>query len=392
LTAKKIIIIGPAYPYRGGMATFNERMAREFQQQGHAVTIYTFTLQYPSFFFPGKSQFSNDSAPENIHILRKINTINPFNWWKTGRELYRLKPELIIVRFWLPLIGPALGSILKIAKKNNHSRVIALTDNIIPHEKRPGDTPFTRYFLSACDAFVTMSHKVMNDLRKLESAKPAIQVVHPLYDNFGTPVDKTTARKKTGIPPHEAILLFFGFIRKYKGLDILLEAVHLLKNRHWQPNGAGWKLVVAGEFYEDREKYKELISRLQIDDQLILRTDFISNDEVKYYFSAADVVLQPYRDATQSGVTPLAYHFDKPMIVSNVGALPDYVPHEKAGLVAEPNPESLASAIVRYFELGEEYFILGLQKEKSRYSWSILTNEIIKLSDSLRPVDDSGRA
>jgi glycosyltransferase involved in cell wall biosynthesis len=386
LTAKKIIIIGPAYPYRGGMSTFNERMAKEFQQQGHQTSIYTFTLQYPTFFFPGKSQLSNDPPPENIQIARKINTVNPFNWWKIGWQLYRLKPDLILVRFWLPIIGPALGSILKIAKKNKHSKVIAITDNIIPHEKRPGDSPFTRYFLSACDAFVTMSDKVMDDLRKFEPTKPAIQVVHPLYDNFGASVDKTIAREKTGIPPKEAILLFFGFIRKYKGLDILLEAVQLLKNRHWQPNGGSWKLVIAGEFYEDREKYKELIRRLQIADQLILKADFISNDEVKYYFSAADVVLQPYRNATQSGVTPLAYHFDKPMIVTNVGALPDYVPHEKAGLVAEPNPESLASTIVRYFELGEEYFILGLQEEKNRYSWSVLVNEIIKLRDSLRRV------
>lgn len=384
--SKKIIIIGPAYPYRGGMSSFNERMAKEFQQQGHDVAIYTFTLQYPALFFPGKSQLSNDPPPENIQIVRKINTINPFNWWKVGRQLYRLKPDLIIVRFWLPLLGPALGSILKIARKNKHSRVLAITDNVIPHEKRTGDSPFTRYFLSACHAFVTMSDKVMTDLRKFEPTKPAIEVVHPLYDNFGSPVEKAIARKKIGIAPKEAILLFFGFIRKYKGLDILLQAVQLLKNRQWQPNGLDWKLVIAGEFYEDREKYQEQINQLEISDHLLLKTDFIPNDQVKYYFSAADVVIQPYRNATQSGVTPLAYHFDKPMIVTNVGALPDYVPHQKAGLVAEPNPESLASAIDRYFELGEEYFILGLQMEKKRYSWSVLTSEIVKLSDSLKLV------
>jgi glycosyltransferase involved in cell wall biosynthesis len=381
--SKKIVIIGPAYPYRGGMATFNERMAREFQQQGHHVTTYTFTLQYPALFFPGKSQFSDESPPKDLSILRKINSINPFNWWKTGRELYELKPDIIIVRYWLPVMGPSLGTILKKVKKNKHTRVIAITDNIVPHEKRPGDKPFTKYFLSACDAFVTMSDKVMQDLRQFETRKPAINVTHPLYDNFGEPVDKKKAKQRIGIDTNDAVLLFFGFIRNYKGLDILLESIAILKKRNWQPATSSWKLLIGGEFYEDEQKYNRLIEELDIRDKLVLKTDFIPNSEVKYYFSAADVVIQPYRNATQSGVTPLAYHFDKPMIVSNVGALPDYVPHEKAGLVTEPNSESLANTIERYFDFGEEYFILGLRSEKIKYSWPVLTEEILKLSSSL---------
>lgn len=382
--SQKIVIIGPGYPYRGGMATFNERMAREFQQQGHDIIIYTFTLQYPALFFPGKSQFSDEPAPENIHILRKINSINPFNWWKIGRELHQLKPDIIIVRYWLPVMGPALGAILKKVNKNKHTRIIAITDNIIPHEKRPGDKPFTKYFLSACDAFVTMSDKVMDDLKQFEINKPAIKVIHPLYDNFGEPVDKKTAKQQIGISANDAVLLFFGFIRKYKGLDILLEAVSILKQHNWHPSAGSWKLLIAGEFYEDEQKYQQLIDQLDIRDKLILKTSFIPNSEVKYYFSAADVVIQPYRNATQSGVTPLAYHFDKPMIVSNVGGLPDYVPHQKAGLVTEPNPKSLADCIQRYFELGEEYFILGLRSEKIKYSWAVLINEILKLSSALK--------
>jgi glycosyltransferase involved in cell wall biosynthesis len=380
---QKIIIIGPAYPYRGGLASFDERLALQFQQEGHETTIYNFTLQYPTFLFPGKSQFSDEPPPAGIKILRKVNSINPLNWWKVGRQLKKIKPDIIVVRFWLPLMGPALGTILKIVQRNKHTRIIAITDNVVPHEKRPGDKAFTRYFLSACHAFITMSDKVLADLKQFNAAGPVVKVVHPLYDNFGDPVEKAAARKRIGLTPDSAVVLFFGFIRKYKGLDILLQAVDILKKSHWQPPSGSWKLLIAGEFYEDKERYEQLINQLDIREQLLLKTDFIANNEVKYYFSAADVVIQPYRNATQSGVTPLAYHFDKPMIVTNVGALPDYVPHEKAGLVAEPNPESLAKTIQRYFELGEDYFILSLQNEKSKYSWTVLVESILKLSNAV---------
>ena len=381
---KTIIILGPAHPFRGGgITTFNERLATEFQNQGYDVTIYNFSLQYPAFLFPGKSQYSTEPAPGHLKILSKVNSINPLNWVKVGNELKELKPDLIVVRYWLPLMGPALGTILRKVKKNQHTKVIAITDNVVPHEKRPGDKPFTKYFLQPCDAFIAMSDKVMKDLKTFEPNKPAIQVAHPLYDNFGAAISREAARAALGINNSALIILFFGFIRKYKGLDILLEAVQLLKFKIQNSKFKMVKLLVAGEFYEDEKIYQQQIDALGIREMLILRTVFIPDSEVKNYFCAADVVIQPYRNATQSGVTPLAYHFEKPMIVTNVGALPDYVPHEMVGLVAEPTPASIAAAIERYFELGADHFLTQLREEKKKYSWQVLTDEIIHLAENV---------
>jgi glycosyltransferase involved in cell wall biosynthesis len=376
-----VIIIGPAHPLRGGLATFDQRLANQFIQEGYDCSIYSFSLQYPSFLFPGTTQYSSEPPPAGLTIFSRINSVNPLNWWSVGEELRKLRPDIIVVRYWLPFMGPALGTILRRVRKNGHTRIVAITDNVLPHEKRPGDTAFTRYFLKSCDAFITMSEKVMRDLRLFQQVKPARQVLHPLYDNFGEPVSRSTAREalrqRTGLPfaDTDKIILFFGFIRKYKGLDLALEAMADARIR-----AAGIKLLIAGEFYEDEKGYQEQIERLGIRDALILRTDFIPDSEVKYYLCAADAVIQPYRQATQSGVTPLAYHFEKPMIVTNVGGLPALVPHEKVGLVAEPGPGALAEAILRFFTLGEDYFIPHLREEKQKYSWNRLVATILELS------------
>jgi glycosyltransferase involved in cell wall biosynthesis len=373
----KVVIIGPAHPLRGGLATFNQRLAKEFINTGHPCDIYSFSLQYPSFMFPGTTQYSNEPAPEGITIRTVINSINPFNWIKVGNRLKKEKPDIIVVRYWLPLMGPALGTILRRVKKNRHSKIVCIADNVIPHEKRPGDKPFTKYFLKSCDAFITMSEKVLSDLRSFQKDKPAQLVQHPLYDNFGPIISKAEARKHLGLPENERIILFFGFIRKYKGLDLLLEAMHVLK----QSNIPGTpKLLIAGEFYEDQKQYEELIEKLGIKDQLILRTDFIPDSEVQYYLCAADAVVQPYRNATQSGVTPLAYHFEKPMIVTNVGGLPSLVPNEKAGLVVDPVPNAIAEGITKFYQLGEDYFIPHLRSEKQKYSWLNIVNAVITLA------------
>jgi glycosyltransferase involved in cell wall biosynthesis len=372
----KIVIIGPGHPLRGGLATFNQRLAKEFIQSSHDCSIYSFSLQYPSFLFPGKTQYSNEPAPEGITIYSAVNSINPFNWIKIGNRLRKEKPDIIIVRYWLPLMGPALGTILRRVKKNNHTKIICIADNIIPHEHRVGDKSFTKYFLRTCDAFITMSAKVMDDLRKFEKDKPARLVQHPLYDNFGDIISKTEARKHLNLPEKEKIILFFGFIRKYKGLDLLLEAMKILKQEKI-------KLIIAGEFYEDEKSYHEQIKRLDISDQLILKTAFIPDSEVKYYLCAADSVIQPYRNATQSGVTPLAYHFEKPMIVTNVGGLPSLVPDEKAGIVVEPEPTAIAKGILKFYQLGENYFIPHLRNEKQKYSWANMLNTIIQLANDL---------
>ncbi|MGC4235585.1 MAG: glycosyltransferase [Niabella sp.] len=369
----KVIIIGPAHPLRGGLATFNHRLAKEFMAMGHECAIVSFSLQYPSFLFPGKTQYSDEPAPAGIKIDPLINSVHPFNWLKVGKQLKKEKPDIVVVRYWLPLMGPALGTILRQVKKNRHTKVICIADNIIPHEKRPGDVPFTRYFVKTIDGFITMSEKVLNDLRTF-SQKPARLVQHPLYDNFGDILPKDQAREHLGLSQADKIVLFFGFIRKYKGLDLLLNAIADLKSQI-----SNLKLLIAGEFYEDEQSYTDLIKELGIENMLMLKTNFIADSEVRYYLCASDVLVQPYKNATQSGVTPLAYYFEKPMIVTNVGGLPALVPDGKCGLVVEPQPLAIAGAIRRFYELGENHFIPHLRSEKEKYSWANIVNAILQL-------------
>jgi glycosyltransferase involved in cell wall biosynthesis len=374
LPSQKIIIIGSAFPLRGGgIATFNERLAKEFIDEGFDTTIYTFCYQYPSFLFPGTSQYSTEPAPKGIPIKVKINSVNPLNWITVGNELKKLRPDIIVVRYWLPFMGPCLGTILRKVKKNHFTKVVCIADNILPHEKRLGDKWLTRYFVKPVDRFIIMSAKVMNDLKIFAKDKPAQLVLHPLYDNFGEKINKAEAREKLQINQSDKIVLFFGFIRKYKGLDLLLNGFKILQEKKSVTN---LKLMIAGEFYDDEKNYASLLNDTQIKNNLILETHFVRNDEVKNYFCAADCVIQPYRSATQSGVTPLAYHFEIPMIVTNVGGLPSMVPDGKAGLVAEPTSESIAEKITEYFEKGEDFFLPFLLEEKKKYSWKNMVNAI----------------
>ncbi len=368
-----IAIIGPAHPLRGGgISTFNERLAAVLQGQGHEVTIYSFSLQYPSFLFPGKSQFTDEPAPKGITIKSIINSINPLNWIKAGMQIKAARPDLVVVRYWLPLMGPALGTILRLVKSNKHSKVVCIADNVIPHEKRPGDKAFTQYFVKPVDAFIAMSKEVLNDL-KLFTTKPTIFTPHPLYDNYGAAVSKEEACKKLGLDGEGRYLLFFGFIRKYKGLDLLLEA--MMDERI---KSSDLKLIVAGEFYGDRAEYDEALSKVK--DQVVLFTDFIPNEEVRYYFGAADLIVQPYRSATQSGITQVAYHFEKPMVVTKVGGLSEVVADGKTGFVTTPEPMDIADAIVRFFEPDAIPDLLQhLREEKKKYSWEVFIDVLMKM-------------
>ena len=371
---KNIILIGPAHPLRGGLASYNERLAKAFQQQGHLISVYTFSLQYPDFIFPGSTQYSSEKPPPDLKINVAINSVNPFNWIKIGNRIRKERPDIIIVRYWLPLMGPCLGTILRIAKKNKHTKVVCIADNIIPHEKRAGDKTFTKYFIEPVDAFITMSEKVLADLKNFDTARPAIFIPHPLYDNFGEKISKEEARKVLKLDLNQSIILFFGFIRKYKGLDILIDAMKILQSSPYSP-----KLLIAGEFYEDRKSYDLQIERLDLKENILLRTGFIADSDVKYFLCAADVVVQPYRNATQSGVTPLSYHFEIPMIVTNVGGLPSLVPDNKVGLVAEPNAASIAQKINEYFEKGTQHFLPYLKEEKKKYSWEVMVDAIVSI-------------
>jgi glycosyltransferase involved in cell wall biosynthesis len=368
-----IILLGPVHPYRGGgITSFNERLMTALQAEGQEVMVYNFKLLYPSFLFPGKSQMADHVVELPFAAPRLIHSCNPLNWIRVGLRLRKAAPDIVLVRYWLPLLGPCLGTILRIAARKRSIRIICIADNVIPHEKRFGDRPFTLYFVGPVERFITMSRQVLEDLRTF-THKPAIQVAHPLYDHFGAKVDKATARGHLGIPAGDRVILFFGFIRKYKGLDLLLEAMG-------DPRLEGIRLLIAGEFYDDPDYYTPWLSRPEIASRLILKTGFIPDGDIPYYFGASDFIIQPYRSATQSGVTPLAYFYEKAMLVTRVGGLPDLVPDGKAGVVTEPNPQAIADGILALYGQGEAHFRSGLLEEKDKYSWSRLAKSILELA------------
>ncbi len=374
---KSILIIGPAWPLRGGLSTYDQILANEFIKQGFKLTILTFKLQYPSFLFPGKTQYSSDPAPAGLNIDIKINSVNPFNWLFTGLKYRYQKPDLVIIRYWLPFMGPCLGTIGRIIKSNKKSRIVAITDNVIPHEKRLGDTLFTKYFLKACHGFVAMSQSVLTDLKKFIKNKPALYNPHPIYNSFKPAILKTEACEILKIDAKSNYLLFFGFIREYKGLDLLLEA--FAKTNRQRLN---LKLIIAGEFYEDEKPYMELVQKLNIESDILFYKDFIPDTEVHLYFSAADVTVQPYKDATQSGVTQVAYFYNKPMIVTNIGGLPELVPNEKAGFVVGKNPEEIATAIEKFYdENWSDKMGAFVKQEKEQYSWDKMMDSLWKAAE-----------
>ena len=373
----KIVVLGTAWPYRGGIALFNERLAREFQKENDEVITYTFTLQYPSFLFPGKTQYSEEPAPQDMNIVRKVSSVNPFNWIKVGRELKKMAPDLIVIGFWLPFMAPCLGTIARIARKNGKTKVVSVVHNIVPHEHRIGDKMFATYFCNSVDGFVAMSDSVLNDLTLFDSVKPRVFCRHPLYDNFGKQVDREEALSELGLDTNNRYMLFFGLIRDYKGLDIMLKAYADSRLRKM-----GVKLIVAGEFYNNAEKYFELEKELGLEGEVIWHREFVPDSKVRYYFGAADIIVQPYKSATQSGVTQIAYHFEKPMIVTNVGGLAEIVPNGKAGYVVEPDEKEIADAILDFFGNNrQDEFKEGLLFEKRKYAWSNMTKSVKKAGE-----------
>ena len=371
----KIIIVGTTYPFRGGLAAFNERLAREYIQQGHEVEIFTFSLQYPSFLFPGKTQFSSEEAPTDLKINRTINSVNPLSWMLTGRKIKKLNADKVIFCYWMAFIAPCFGTIARIVRSPK-TEIVALIHNMIPHEPTILDKLFPKYFVNAMDGFVAMADSVIEDVKHFDAnSKPKIVSPHPIYDHYGALLDKKDAAIKLGLYDQNAYILFFGFIRQYKGLDLLLEAFADERLRKFP-----LKLIVAGEFYENPEPYLSQIAKLKLGNFVELRTVFIPDSEVRNYFSVADIVAQPYRTATQSGVSQIAYHFEKPMLVTNVGGLAEIVPHGKVGYVVDVEPAQIADALVDFYENKRaDEFIENIKTEKLKYAWSQMTEAINNL-------------
>lgn len=375
----RITILGPAHPLRGGIAALNERLAKQLVAEGHEVNIVSFSLQYPKILFPGKTQFSDDKRSFIFPISSDVNAVNPFNWFQVGNRIKKSKPDLLIVRFWLPFMGMSLGTICKTVRKNGHTKIISIVDNIIPHESRPGDKFLSNYFIKNVDGFIAMSKSVLNDLTLFDKKKPKKFTPHPVYDHYGEIESRETALEKLNLDTDFRYILFFGFIRDYKGLDLLLEAFadsFFVKNKI--------KLIVAGEFYADEAKYLKLINELKLEEQVILKTGYIPNPEVQNYFNAADIVAQPYKSATQSGVTQIGYHFNKPMLVTDVGGLSEIIPHGKVGYVVPPQKIKIKNALKDFFKNNYAgLFSRNIIEEKKRFEWNKMTETIYELFKEL---------
>lgn len=372
---KKITIISAAYPYRGGIANFAGALYTELQAHTD-VNMVTFTRQYPEFLFPGKTQLEVDSAGDNIKSERLIDSINPVNWIKVGRKIKKEAPDLLIIKFWMPFFAPCFGTIAKIVKGNNKTKIMLVCHNIIPHEKTIIDTKFTKFLFDKADSFVTLSKSVQNDLLNLYPNAKERLLFHPVYSHFGEAVDKNLAKERLGFKS-EKIILFFGFIRDYKGLDVLLNTIPILKNKL-----DDFKLVIAGEFYSNEEKYRQQIESLQIEKDIILKSDFIPTEEVKYYFSASDVVVLPYKTATQSGIVQIANNFFKPVIAADVGGLSEIIYEGETGyVVPKENPEAIAEKLTEFYNSNKELvFTENLKKEPDRFSWKKFTNGVLELA------------
>jgi glycosyltransferase involved in cell wall biosynthesis len=370
----KITIVGTAYPLRGGIAHFNALLAKHLGKH-HTVETITFKRQYPKILFPGKSQDEPDDNPQFlIRNPQLIDSINPLNWFRVAREIRKRKPDLLIFKYWLPFFGPCFGTIAKFAKKSASTKVLFICDNVAPHERRPGDIAFTRYALSQADYFIVQSNTVERDLLKLLPNALYKKTPHPIYEIFGDPMSKDEARQLLGISAKK-VILYFGYVRPYKGLMVLIDALKKMEDGRKMEDVV---LLIVGEFYDHEKKYRQRVKELELEPYIQFVSDYIPNDRVRFYFSAADVVVLPYLSATQSGITQIAYQFEKPVVATNVGGLAEVVLHEQTGYIVPPNdPTSLAEAIWRFYSEGKERdFIENVRREKTKYSWEHFVRQI----------------
>ncbi len=378
----KIVIISTAYPLRGGIAHYVSLLYHHLSTH-HDVSIITFKRQYPKFLFPGKSQEEAGEGDSEIPSVRVIDTLNPLTWYKAGNIAARLKPDLIIFKYWMPFFAPAFGVTARVAKRKSGCRVLFICDNVIPHERTPIDKALTSFLFKTGDFFIVQSKSVEKDLLSVVENPKYKFVFHPVYEIFGKSIERLEARKRIGIGENEKVVLFFGYIRKYKGLHVLLDAMAEVVKR------INVKLLIVGEFYDDERSYHQQIAKLNLTDNVMVVSDYVPNDEVAKYFSASDVVVLPYIDATQSGITQIAYNFNKPVITTNVGGLAEVVVDGKTGIVIPPNSSGdLANAIVRYFsENLAEKFADGVADQKKYYSWDNLVKAIEELAQSQQALE-----
>lgn len=371
----KIVIVGTAYPLRGGIAHYNALLATALSAR-HTVETVTFKRQYPAFLFPGKTQAESGGQIHGTPAPQLIDSINPLNWITVGREIRRRRPDLLIFKYWLPFFGPCFGTIARIVKRGTSASAAVICDNVLPHEHRPFDALFTRFMFRQTDFFIVQSDAVERELTAFWPGARYRKVPHPVYNIFGSPLEQQQAKTLLGLPS-KRILLFFGYVRRYKGLNVLLDAMRLV------PPDLGIHLLVVGEFYDDEQKYRAQVRDLHLDACVTIHSDYLPNEEVAKYFSAADAVVLPYVSATQSGIAQIAYHFDKPVIATDVGGLAEVVLQDKTGFVVPPgDPAALANAITAFYRYDRgAAFTLEVKQEKRKYSWENLVTAIESLAE-----------
>ena len=378
----KIAIIGTAYPMRGAMAQLNGILANYLSKEND-VEIFSFKRQYPKLLFPGKTQedtSNTDIIDPGIRNTQIIDSIDPVNWRKSAKLIAQSKPDLMILRFWIPFFAPAFYSICNYVKKKTGAKVLFICDNVIPHEHRPGDRTLIRLIFRVGDYFMIHSKSVEKDLMEFSKGKPHMLSPHPVYNIFGDSVSKQEARlvlrNRYGIDlGNEKVLLFFGYVRKYKGLPYLINALKLLKGK------LDVKLLIVGEFYEDEKPTHDMITELGLTDRITVISDYIPNEDVRYFFCASDVMVLPYIDATQSGIIQIAYFYDKPVIATDVGGLGEVVSDGRTGYVVKPrSAKAVAEAVLRYYDTDSEAeFSRNVAEEKKKYSWEEFITNIMKL-------------
>ncbi len=381
----RILIVGTAFPLRGGIAHYVSLLYKTLKQREHWVHIVSFYRQYPKILFPGKTQEEVGETAIPLESDAVIDSVNPKSWYDAGKLAASYQPDLLIFKFWLPFFAPAYGVISRVAKRitrknGKECKVLFIADNVIPHEKRPGDRIFTNFAFKVVDYFVVQSDSVEKDLLSIKPDAKYVKLQHPVYEIFGERVDRNEARKSLNIPADAPTILFFGYIRKYKGLDLLLQAMPAMIAKYPE-----LRLIVAGEYYSNEAEIKSLIDELKIPAKnLVLATDYIANEEVAKYFSAANAVVLPYRSATQSGIVQIAYNFDAPVIATPVGGLPEIVIDGTSGLITnDSEPASIAEKVIEFFGRDlEAKFTAGVVEEKKKYSWATFVEGIEQLMSS----------
>jgi len=362
------LVISAAYPYRGGISDSTHSLVNQMSNQNISCEVWTFKLLYPKLFFPGKTQYSQEVFKSDFKIVREISTLNPINWIITAQKINKIGPTKIILRYWTPLLS--ISYFIISCLLNNKTKVIGLVDNWSGHERILFEGFFRKLFIKSCDRFISFSENVAENLKN-NTNKKVLPLFHPINDHLPNKISKDEALYNLNLPSKKYIL-FIGLIRKYKGVESLIKAFHYVSKEH-----KNLRLIIAGEFYDDITIYKKLIKRKGIEDIVIIDDNFLESSKIRDYICVSDIVVQPYKKASQSGITPVAYFYDKPLVVSNIEGLKEIIIEDQSGEIFDETPANLAIAIKSSINPeSNKNYSNNIAKSKVKYSWSRFVKKI----------------